>query len=561
MKKDIQNLQNNFGEFHSLNNLTNTNLLTAILESSPNILIFALDTDYNYLAFNQEHKKVMQALWGKDIELGTNMLEMIDRDDDYQKAKNLFDRALCGESFVDETEYGDEALSRKFWLTYYSPMYDDTEKKIIGLTCYNLDISERRQIEVQLQLADLALNMIADAVYLINDDSKIIYVNQAACDTLGYTQSELIGKTPFDIDPLITSDQMKTIRETISTNKIMQFETKHKRKDGSIFDVEINTYPYINGTIRYKLSIVKDITDQKKIEEKLKLLASVFTSAKEGIVITDTRGIIVDANEAYTLITGYSKDEVAGKNAGFLKSDKHSKEFYDGMWKELIQNKYWIGEIWNRRKNGEIFVERLTISAISDSEGNTTSYVGLLTDITSGKDYESTLERMAFYDSLTGLPNRLLLTERINQAMSITKRLKNMMAVCFMDLDGFKPVNDSFGHSIGDKLLIEVADRMQKCVRESDTVARIGGDEFAILLLNIKSIEECEKIVIKILETIHEPYILTNIMNVSVTASIGITLYPQDDNVSDRLLRHADQAMYLAKESGKNRYVFHAQST
>lgn len=561
MGKNKQILLNSNMDIHSIGNQTNTNLLQAILESSPNVIIFALDIEYKYLAFNQEHKEIMQTIWGKEIELGMNMLDVIGREDDYQKAKQLFDKALAGEAFVDETAYGDEILSRKFWRTYYSPIYDDTKKSVIGLTCYNLDISERRKIESQLQLADLALNMITDAIYLINDKSKIVYVNKAACDTLGYTSDELIGKSPFDIDPMLTSDQLKNIRETILAHKVMHFETKHKRKDGSILDVEISTYPYVDDNMRYKLSIVKDMTERKKTEEKLKLLASVFTSAKEGIVITDTSGIIIDANEAYSFITGYSKDEIVGKNAGFLKSEKHDKAFYKHMWEELIRYKYWIGEIWNRRKNGEIFVERLTISAICDSNGNISSYVGLLTDITMGKDYESSLEQMAFYDSLTGLPNRLLLTERTYQAMSLSKRLNSMMAVCYLDLDEFKPVNDNFGHCMGDALLIEIAHRMQKCVRESDTVARIGGDEFAILLLNINTKKECENIINKLLESINKSYMLPNNEHVKVGVSIGITLYPlDDDTTSEVLLRHADQAMYLAKESGKNRYVFHSQS-
>ncbi|MDD5053011.1 MAG: sensor domain-containing diguanylate cyclase [Sulfuricurvum sp.] len=543
-------------EIYSINNKTNTDLLRAILDSSPNIIVFALDSEYKYLAFNHEHKKIMYAIWGKEINLGMNMLEIIVREDDRQKAKDLFDRALNGESFIDETEYGDEALSRKFWETYYSPIYDDAKQSVIGLTCFNLDTTERRTIESQLQLADLALNMITDAVYLFNEKREIIYVNQAACEALDYSKDELLGKTPFDIDPVITVDELQNITDTIRLKKVIHFETKHKRKDGSVFDVEITTYPYEDG--RYGLHIVKNITERKKTDEKLKLLASVFTSAKEGIVITDTSGTIVDINEAYTLITGYSKNEIVGQNAGFLKSDKHDKPFYKNMWDELIQNKYWIGEIWNRRKNGEIFVERLTISAISDSKGKTSSYVGLLTDITTGKDYESTLERMAFYDSLTGLPNRLLFAERINQAMMISKRLKTNMAVCFLDLDEFKPVNDGFGHNIGDKLLIEIATRMQSQVRESDTVARMGGDEFAILLLNIKSTKECETIISKILKSIHKTYTLPDHTGVKVTASIGITLYPHDNVTSDILLRHADQAMYLAKESGKNKYIFHS---
>lgn len=427
-----------------------------------------------------------------------------------------------------------------------------------SLTSIHTD-EHHQLIENQLLLADMALNMITDAVYLFNDVPEIIYVNQTACNAHGYSRSELIGKRPADIDPIITPDELANIRESIRSKTVIQFQTKHQHKDGSLYNVEVTTYPYMDG--KYGLHIVKNIDERIKTEEKMKLLANVFISTKEGIVITDVRGTIIEANEAYTLITGYSLEEVIGQNAGFLKSDKHDKKFFKHMWDELIKNKYWIGEIWNRRKSGEVFVERLTISAICDDKGKIISYVGLLSDITTGKEYESTLERMAFYDSLTGLPNRLLFSERINQAMTIAKRLKNMMAVCYLDVDGFKPVNDRFGHSAGDDLLIEIAQRMLSNVRESDTVARIGGDEFAILLLNINNAQECENIVNKILDNVHQPYKVNEECTIQMSVSIGITLFPQDELYNaETLLRHADQAMYLAKESGKNQYIFHSQS-
>lgn len=558
MRKNNRQLGKQIENIRSINNRTNTKLLQAILESSPNIIIFALDCEYRYLAFNQSHKATMDALWGKEIGLGINMLDLIVRGDDRKKAKELFDRALAGEYFIDETEYGDESLARKYWQTHYAPIYDETENRIIGLTCFNLDISMQKQIEQQLRLAELSLNMITDAIYLIDDKSKIVYVNNAACETLGYSKEELIGKTPYDIDPAITMNDMKQIKETVrEQSRVICFETKHQRKDGSILNVEINTYPYSQGNLRYGLSVVKDITERKKTEEKLRLLASVFTSAKEGIIITDTRANVMDINEAYMHITGYTKEEIIGQNAGFLKSGKHDLLFYKNMWEELSINKFWSGEIWNRRKNGELFVERLTISAISDSKGDIASYVGLLSDITAIKDHEFHLERMAFHDSLTGLPNRLLLVERMEQAMSLTKRLQTVMAVCYVDLDGFKPVNDMFGHSAGDEMLVETALRMQKCTRESDTISRIGGDEFVIILLDIRDSDECEHIVKKVLKSIEKPYRLKNKKNVTVTASIGITLYPQDGSDPEELLKHADQAMYLSKENGKNRYCFY----
>lgn len=552
-----------YTDIQSINSHTRTKLQQIILESSPSIVIFALDSEYKYIAFNQLHHSSMKTLWNKEIKLGKNMLDFIIREDDRLKAKALFDRALSGESFSDETEYGDEKFSRKYWRTYYAPIYDneDSSKRIVGLTCFNLDISSQKQIEQQLQLADLSMNIIADAIYLIDDDSRIVYVNKAACDALGYSKEELIGKSPFDIDPQIDNNGIDLIKSTVRIkSEPYHFETKHKRKDGTIFDVEIYTYPYYQDNIRYGLSVVRDITDRKQTEEKLKLLASVFTSAKEGIIITDVNADILDINEAYMHITGYSKEELIGRNAGLLKSGKHDAQFYNKMWDELSLNKFWSGEIWNRRKNGEIFVEKLTISAIMDSNGNIARYVGLLSDITTTKDYEFQLERMAFHDSLTGLPNRLLLVERMEQAMALTKRLHCTMAVCYLDLDGFKPVNDNYGHSAGDELLIDLADRMKKNTRLSDTIARIGGDEFVIALLDIKDSNECEIIIKKILKSIEKPYLLRNKKRVKVTASIGITLYPQDDNDAEKLLRHADQAMYLAKENGKNQYCFYYKS-
>ncbi|MFH0710865.1 MAG: sensor domain-containing diguanylate cyclase [Pseudomonadota bacterium] len=568
MGNDKLTLLNSNMDIHSIGNQTNTNLLQVILESSPNIIIFALDTNYNYLAFNQEHKKMMEILWGKEIELGMNMLEVIGREDDCQKAKQLFDKALACNSFVDETEYGDELLSRKFWWTYYSPIYDETEKKAIGLTCFNLDISKRRNTEILLAKTASELSTLIDAIpdLVWMKDIKGVYIasNPALDRFFNVNHGELIGKTDYDLMNKHNAEICQiTDEDVMASGKINISEEVVTDHNGTQNVFEIRKVPIYDVDQRMigSIGIGTDVTERKKTEEKLKLLASVFTSAKEGIVITNTSGIIVDVNEAYALITGYSKDEIIGQNAGFLKSEKHGKAFYKHMWEELIRNKYWIGEIWNRRKNGEIFVERLTISAICDSNENISSYVGLLTDITMGKDYESNLERMAFYDSLTGLPNRLLLSERTHQAMSLSKRFNSMMAVCYLDLDEFKPVNDNYGHSTGDALLIEIGHRMQKCVRESDTVARIGGDEFAILLLNINTKKECENIIIKLLESINKSYTLPNNEHIKVGASIGITLYPQDDDTTaEVLLRHADQAMYLAKETGKNKYVFHSQS-
>lgn len=357
MGNDKLTLLNSNMDIHSIGNQTNTNLLQVILESSPNIIIFALDTNYNYLAFNQEHKKMMEILWGKEIELGMNMLEVIGREDDCQKAKQLFDKALACNSFVDETEYGDELLSRKFWWTYYSPIYDETEKKAIGLTCFNLDISKRRNTEILLAKTASELSTLIDAIpdLVWMKDIKGVYIasNPALDRFFNVNHGELIGKTDYDLMNKHNAEICQiTDEDVMASGKINISEEVVTDHNGTQNVFEIRKVPIYDVDQRMigSIGIGTDVTERKKTEEKLKLLASVFTSAKEGIVITNTSGIIVDVNEAYALITGYSKDEIIGQNAGFLKSEKHGKAFYKHMWEELIRNKYWIGEIWNRRK-------------------------------------------------------------------------------------------------------------------------------------------------------------------------------------------------------------------
>jgi len=296
-----------------------------------------------------------------------------------------------------------------------------------------------------------------------------------------------------------------------------------------------------------------DITDRKLSEEKLKLAASVFTHARESIVITDTKGIIIDVNHTFTTTTGYSREESLGQNPRILQSGHQLPEFYEAMWAVLLEEGYWSGEMWNQRKNGEKFIEIKTISAVRDENGVTTHYVALGNDITPIKEHQEQLEHIAHYDVLTNLPNRVLLADRLKQAMLHCQRNNNLLAVAFLDLDGFKGVNDAYGHDMGDKLLIAVSERMKKALREGDNLARIGGDEFVAVLTDLALIEDCEPILERLLLAASEPVTVNNIV-LNVSASIGVTIYPQDNVDADQLMRHADQAMYVAKESGKNRY-------
>lgn len=289
-------------------------------------------------------------------------------------------------------------------------------------------------------------------------------------------------------------------------------------------------------------------------KEKLLLMASVFTHASEVIMITAADGSIIDTNEAFTRITGYSRDEVRGKNPRLLNSGRQSAEFYRTMWKRIATEGEWHGEIWNQRKNGDVYAAMLTISAVRDEEGKVGHYVALSSDISQIKAHEQQLEQIAHFDALTKLPNRLLLGDRMHQALVQAKRRGQPLAVVFLDLDGFKAVNDQHGHDAGDHLLVEIAGRMKQALREGDTLARLGGDEFVAVLLDVADIKVGEPMLNRLLAAAAQPVHFGDAV-LQVSASMGVTFYPQVMDVeADQLLRQADQAMYRAKLTGKNRY-------
>jgi len=305
---------------------------------------------------------------------------------------------------------------------------------------------------------------------------------------------------------------------------------------------------------RVVFGVIQDITDQKRAEEEQRLAATVFSHAREGIFITNAEGVILDVNQMFTRITGFSRAEAIGETPRLLSSGRHDKSFYMSLWFDLIDKGHWAGEIWNRRKDGTLFPEMLTISAVRDHRGKTLQYVALFSDITETKNHEQQLRYMAHYDGLTRLPNRTLLADRLQQAMSLAVRRRQIVAVCYLDLDGFKEVNDRYGHAVGDELLIALAAIMKQELRESDTLARIGGDEFIAVLLDLADEESSLITVERLIQTVARPIQLGGIV-IQISASLGVTFFPQPDAVdADQLLRQADQAMYQAKSGGKNRY-------
>ena len=295
--------------------------------------------------------------------------------------------------------------------------------------------------------------------------------------------------------------------------------------------------------------------EQSLAHKQQQLFQRVFDDSHEGIILMDSTGHLININSAFSDITGYTLPDVVGQKLEALDPNKQNTDFYVKMWQQVATHRHWQGELWNYKKNGEAYAQLLTVSSIFDDYGEHINYVGLFSDITQRKQQQQELERMAHYDVLTGLPNRTLYTDRFNQAIADSKRAEKQLAVCFIDLDNFKPVNDNFGHGVGDLLLVEVAKRITEVVREQDTVSRQGGDEFVVLLKDIAPNQQYKQVVERIHYSLAQPYIINNIEH-KIAASSGISIYPSDGDDIDTLLRHADQAMYQAKLAGKNRYEF-----
>jgi diguanylate cyclase (GGDEF)-like protein/PAS domain S-box-containing protein len=396
------------------------------------------------------------------------------------------------------------------------------------------------------------------------------YVSPSIERLCGWTAEEALAQ-PMDVALLpesasrvvaVLKDRFERLAAGDDSARFITIEVEQPCKDGRIIATEMVCSILLNaaGKPKQVLGTTRDITVRKQAETSLHLAASVFTHAREGIMITDADGSIIDVNDAFSRITGYSRDEVLGQNPRILSSGRQSKEYYSAMWVGLKDKGYWYGEVWNSRKNDEVYVAMQTISAVRDPQGRIQQYVALFSDITALKEHENQLEHIAHYDALTNLPNRVLLADRLRQGMVLAQRHRQPLAVAFLDLDGFKAINDTYGHEAGDQLLIAVGTRMKQALREGDTLARLGGDEFVVVLLDLTDVEASKPMLTRLLAAAAQPLPFGDAV-LQVSASLGVTFYPQTQDVdADQLLRQADQAMYQAKLSGKNRYhVFDAE--
>jgi len=391
-----------------------------------------------------------------------------------------------------------------------------------------------------------------DFLFVVSPQGRILHYNRAVSELLGYAPGTLNGRSIVAVHPAETEKIVLDIfGETVSGQSSCPIPIL--RADGSRLMVETRVVQgYWNGQPAI-LGIAQDISERLLAEARQKLAASVFDNAHEGIMITDPGGRIIEVNDTFTELTGYSRQEAVGQSADLLKSGHHSPAFYQEMWQTIQAAGYWRGEVWNRKKSGEIFVEQLTISAVRGPLGEVSNFVGIFTDITLIKEHQQRLEHLAHFDALTQLPNRMLLGDRMQLAMAQTERNGKALAVCYLDLDGFKAVNDLYGHATGDRLLVEVAQRLKTCMRGGDTASRLGGDEFVLLFSGLDGLHECDLAIARVINMLAQPFKIGG-HRIDISASIGVTLYPQDGADADTLLRHADQAMYAAKQAGRNRH-------
>ena len=462
-------------------------------------------------------------------------------------------------------------------IDYRPRMLDEKQLEVLELLANHIVSLIRLRLDKRETRQDFsALVMVKQKLQFQKDVMEAIFDNEPESVKILSNQGELEQINKAGLDMLEAGSLAEARSQKLIDYVLPEFRDKFSELENKVFHGEHAIAEYkikgIKGTERWMeshaaplydqqskiinlIAVTRDITRIKQAQRGLVLASRVFTEAQEGIIITDAKGTMVDVNPAFCTITGYSREEIIGQNPRILHSGKQAPDFYAALWKALGETGHWKGEIWNRRKNGELYAELISINALRDETGKAINYVALFFDITAVKQQQANLELMAHYDPVTILPTHVLFADRFKQALARSKRDKTLLAICYLGLDHFSQVNNTLGHETCDALLIETAKRIKASMREKDTASSMGGDEFALLIGDLHDIAECEHALDRIHRAIAEPHLI-NGRTASLTASSGISIYPTDNSEHEILLRHAEQAMRQAKREGDNSHYF-----
>lgn len=411
---------------------------------------------------------------------------------------------------------------------------------------------QKNQLETFLQAA-------SEGIYVLDDNGYVVLANDAFCGMSGYLRDEIVGMHASRWEKNGSDEEVrKNIARVLELGKAI-FEVQQKRKDGRLIDVETSAVMVEFDGRKLIYCAERDISERKRIDEELSLAALVLKNSSDGMVVTDADNRIIAVNPAFSKITGFSLEEVKGNNPKIFNSGRHDRAFFQELWGSLLVKGYWQGEIWDKRKNGDIHAKWLSINTVLDKNGAIYRYVAIFSDITERKQSEELIWKQANFDMLTELPNRRMFLEQLQMAVIKSARSQLPLALLLIDLDQFKEVNDTLGHAVGDSLLKEAASRIRFCVRTSDTVARLGGDEFVVILTELPDVRHVEDIAQKFINSLAESFNLGGEV-VYISASVGITLYPDDAGNIEDLMKNADQAMYEAKKNGRNRFSYYTRS-
>lgn len=556
--KTVGTVQDVTDELLSANQLAdNERRLRSILNAVPHG-IQENDLDGTITFSNEAHHQLLGVASGKLI--GRKIWDFASCDDEKAELRDMLTHLIA--ELPDPSPFVTENIrtdGERVWLRIDWDYRFNSSDTLVGFTAIITDMTAQRAVERQLQVQEqewrAAIDQADQAILILDGTGRLQRANRAFYKLTGISGSAG-GKSIPELARLASrhSDLVQSLCN-LKADETSVFEDETQQ-----YNFEIQTKALTDELESYRGSLItiSDLTHLRMLNQRLELFGAVFENTAEGIMVTDATKRIIEVNEAFTQITGYSSSEVARKTPAFLSSGRHDTSFYKDMWRSIKDSGRWSGEIWNRTKSGRVYPELLTINSIKNDADEVTHYVGIFSDISTLKTSQERIEHLSYYDSLTDLPNRALLIERIEQAIRHAKRTKGRCAVVMLDLDRFKHINESYGHTVGDKLIRDVAKNLGQIVRDDDTLARIGGDEFVLLFEDVDDVGKLGFVTERIQKVLATPIELPD-QTVNMTASMGISVYPEDGNNASELLRNADAAMFHAKGQGRNTYQFYTE--